>query len=42
LPTPADRLLCILLYLKTSLLHVVQGRLFGMGQSKADPWIHNL
>jgi hypothetical protein len=31
LPTPEDRLLCILVYLKTSPLHVVQGRLFGMG-----------
>jgi hypothetical protein len=35
LPTPEDRLLCILTYLKTSPLQVVQGRLFGMGQSKA-------
>ena len=35
LPTPEDRLLFILVYLKTYPLQVVQGRLFGMGQSKA-------
>jgi hypothetical protein len=40
LPTPADRLLCILVYLKTYPLRVVQGRLFGMGQSKAHQWLH--
>ena len=34
-PTPEDRLLLILVYLKTDPLPVVQGRLFGMGQSKA-------
>src|SRR5262247_4282694 len=28
--------------LKTSALQVVQGRLFGMGQSKAHQWIHAL
>src|SRR5262245_37345245 len=32
----------ILAYLKTYALHVVQGRLFGMGQSKAHQWIHAL
>jgi hypothetical protein len=32
LPTPEDRLLFILVYLKTYPLQVVQGRLFGMGQ----------
>jgi hypothetical protein len=42
LPTPEDRLLCILVYLKTYPLQVVQGRLFGMGQSKAHQWIHAL
>jgi hypothetical protein len=42
LPTPADRLLFILVYLKTYALQVVQGRLFGMGQSKAHQWIHVL
>jgi Helix-turn-helix of DDE superfamily endonuclease len=42
LPTPEDRLLFILAYLKTSPLQVVQGRLFGMDQSKANQWIHLL
>jgi hypothetical protein len=40
LPTPADRLLLILVYLKTYPLQVVQGRPFGMNQSKAHQWIH--
>jgi hypothetical protein len=40
--TPEDRLLFILVYLKTYALQVVQGRLFGMGQSKAHQWIHVL
>jgi hypothetical protein len=42
LPTPEDRLFFILTYLKTYSLQVVQGRLFGMGQSKANEWIHVL
>src|SRR5207247_9997649 len=42
LPTPEDRLLFILVSLKTYALQVVQGRLFGMGQSKANQWIHVL
>src|SRR6516162_799102 len=42
LPTPEDRLLFILTYVKTYALHVVQGRLFGMVQSKANRWIHVL
>src|SRR5262250_544547 len=42
LPTPEDRLLFILVYLKTYTLQVVQGRLFAMGQSKANQWIHLL
>src|SRR5712692_3761989 len=42
LPTPEDRLCFLLTYLKTSALQVVQGRLFGMGQSKAHQWIHVL
>src|SRR2546425_9943579 len=42
LPTPEDRLLFILAYVKTYALQVVQGRLFGMGQSKAKQWIHVL
>src|SRR5947208_232347 len=42
LPTPEDRLFFLLTYLKTYALQVVQGRLFGMGQSKANRWIHVL
>src|SRR3989475_8227295 len=42
LPTPEDRLFFLLTYLKTSTLQVVQGRLFGMRQSKANQWIHVL
>jgi len=42
LPTPAERLFFILVYLKTYALQVVHGRLFGMGQSKANQWIHVL
>src|SRR5262245_12879239 len=38
LPTPEDRLMFILVYLKTYALQVVQGRLFGMVQSKANRW----
>jgi hypothetical protein len=42
LPTPEDRLFFLLTYLKTYSLQVVQGRLVGMGQSKANQWIHVL
>jgi hypothetical protein len=42
LPTPEDRLLFILTYVKTYTLQVLQGRLFGMVQSKANRWIHLL
>jgi hypothetical protein len=42
LPTPEERRLFILVYLKTSPLPVVQGRRFGMGQSTAHQWIHLL
>src|SRR6267143_2289372 len=42
LPTPEDRLFFLLTYLKTYSLQVVQGRLFGMGQSKAHQWMHVL
>src|SRR5262245_26494861 len=42
LPTPEDRLLFILTYLKTYALQVVQGRLFGMVQGKANQGIHVL
>jgi hypothetical protein len=41
-PTPEERLLFILAYMKAYALQVVQGRLFGMGQSKANQWIHVL
>src|SRR5262245_5760697 len=42
LPTPEDRLLFILTYLKTYALQVVHGRLFGMVQAKANRWMHVL
>jgi DDE superfamily endonuclease len=42
LPTPEERLLFILVYLKTYTLQVVHGRLFGMVQGKANQWIHVL
>ena len=42
LRTPEDRLLFILVYLKTYALQVVHGRLFGMVQGKANQWIHVL
>src|ERR671938_578015 len=42
LPTPEERLLFILTYLKTYALQVVHGRLFGMVQGKANQWIHVL
>src|SRR5215470_16116295 len=42
LPTPEERLLFILTSLKTYALQVVQGRLFGLRQSKAHQWIHVL
>ena len=42
LPTPEDRLFFIFTSLKTYSIQVVQGRLFGMGQSKANQWMHVL
>jgi Helix-turn-helix of DDE superfamily endonuclease len=42
LAAPEDRLFFLLTYLKTYSLQVVQGRMFGMGQSKANQWIHGL
>ncbi len=42
LPTPEDRLLFLLAYVETYALQVVQGRLFGMVQGKANQWIHLL
>ena len=42
LPTPEERLLCLLVYLQTYPLHVVQGRLLGLGQSTAQQWLQVL
>jgi hypothetical protein len=42
LPTPADRLLFILVYLKTNPLQVAHGILFGLPQGKTNQWIHVL
>ena len=42
LPTPEDRLLFILVYLQPNPTQLLHGRLFGMRQSKATPWIHVL
>jgi hypothetical protein len=42
LPTSEDRLLFILVYLKTNALQVAHGRLFGIPQNKANQWIHTL
>jgi Helix-turn-helix of DDE superfamily endonuclease len=42
LPTPEDRLLFILVYLKQHPTQLLHGRLFGMRQSKATQWIHVL
>src|SRR6266850_1938596 len=42
LPTPEERLLFILVYLKQHPTPLLHGRLFGMRQSKATPWIHVL
>ena len=39
LPTPEDRLLFILIYLKNNPLQVMQGRLFDLPQCKANQWI---
>src|SRR5438093_235129 len=42
LPTPEDRLLFLLVSLKTSALQLVHGRLFGMVQGQAKRWMHLL
>src|SRR3989440_3812262 len=42
LPTPQDRLLFVLVYLKTNPLQVAHGILFGLPQGKANQWIHVL
>jgi hypothetical protein len=42
LPTPEDRLLFILSYLKVAQLQVAQGAMFDMSQSNANKWLHVL
>jgi len=42
LPTPQDRLLFILMYLKQAPTQLAHGVAFGMGQPKANQWIHVL
>ena len=42
LPTPEDRLLFILSYLKVAALQVAHGAMFAMSQSNANKWIHIL
>jgi len=42
LPRAEDRLLFILVYLKTHPLQVVLGQLFGLPQGKTNQWIHVL
>jgi hypothetical protein len=42
LPTPEDRLLFILIYLKTNPLQVAHGVLFGLPQGKTNQWLHLL
>jgi len=42
LPTPEDRRLFMLVYLKQHPTHMLHGRLFGMRQSKATQWMHIL
>src|SRR6266516_46244 len=42
LPTPEDRLLFVLMYLKVAHLQVAHGALFDMSQSNANKWLHVL
>jgi len=42
LPTPENRLLFILSYLKVAALQVAHGAMFEMSQSNANKWIHVL
>jgi hypothetical protein len=42
LPTPEERLLFILVYLKTNPLQVAHGIMFGLPQGKTNQWIHVL
>ncbi len=42
LPSAADKLLFVLVYLKTYPLQVVLGQLFGLSTSQANYWLHHL
>src|SRR5919108_2480272 len=42
LPTPEDRLLFVLTYLKTNPLQVAHGLMFGLPQGKTNQWLHLL
>lgn len=42
LPSPEDRLLFILSYVKQAATQVFHGAAFGMGQPKANQWLHTL
>jgi hypothetical protein len=42
LPTMADKLRCIVTYVKQHPIQEVQGQLLGMSQSNANQWIHLL
>ncbi len=42
LPSLEDKLLFLLVYLKTYPLQVVQGELFGLSQSRTNYWLHRL
>lgn len=42
LPTPTDRLLFILTYLKQNPIQEVQGHMFGMSQSNVSKWVRLL
>jgi hypothetical protein len=42
LPTPEDRLLLVLSYVKGNPLQSHHGVLFGMGQGKTNRWLHTL
>jgi DDE superfamily endonuclease len=42
LPTPEDRLLFLLIYLKTNPLQVAHGLMFGLPQGKTNQWLHVL
>jgi hypothetical protein len=42
LPTPEDKLLFVLVFLKQNLIQEVMGALFDMTQPKANDWLHTL